>query len=145
MKLKKRINTDYMIAFKERDMLKKNLLSVIKGGIELGEKNRKVQDLSDEDVTAILNQAAKASKETISKMEDGQLKDFAKEELVIIESYLPKQMTENEIVDKINELISNGASSTGEIMRGFAGLPADRKMVSEIYLSKINKPENKIN
>ena len=60
MTLKKRINTDYMIAFKERDMLKKNLLSVIKGGIELSEKNRKVQDLSDEDVTAILNQAAKA-------------------------------------------------------------------------------------
>jgi hypothetical protein len=53
-------------------------------------------------------------------------------------------MTEDEIVDKINELISNGASSTGEIMRGFAGLPADRKMVSEIYLSKINKLENKI-
>jgi uncharacterized protein YqeY len=77
-------------------------------------------------------------------MEDGQIRDFAKEELKIIESYLPKQMTEDEIVDKINELISNGASSTGEIMRGFAGLPADRKMVSEIYLSKINKLENKI-
>jgi hypothetical protein len=40
-----------------------------------------------------------------------------------------------EIVTKIQELVDGGASNVAEIMRAFATLPADRKMVSQIYNS----------
>ena len=141
MSLKEKINADYMSAFKSKNVVAKNLLSVVKGEIQTIEKNIGVDSLSDDEVVKILNKTVKSLKETQSKSPSEQ----TAEELFIIESYLPKQMTEEEIISKIEELISAGASSTGEIMRGFAGLPADRKMVSEIYLSKINKLENKIN
>jgi len=141
MSLKEKINADYMSAFKSKNVVAKNLLSVVKGEIQTIEKNIGVDSLSDDEVVKILNKTVKSLKETQSKSPSAQ----TAEELFIIESYLPKQMTEEEILFKIGELISSGASSTGEIMRGFAGLPADRKMVSEIYLSKINKLENKIN
>lgn len=141
MSLKEKINADYMSAFKSKNVVAKNLLSVVKGEIQTIEKNIGVDSLSDDEVVKILNKTVKSLKETQSKSPSAQ----TAEELFIIESYLPKQMTEEEIISKIEELISAGASSTGEIMRGFAGLPADRKMVSEIYLSKINKLENKIN
>ena len=140
MSLKEKINADYMSAFKSKNVIAKNLLSVVKGEIQTIEKNVGVDSLSDDDVVKILNKTVKSLKETQSKSPSAQ----TAEELFIIESYLPKQMTEEEILSKIEELISSGASSTGEIMRGFSGLPADRKMVSEIYLSKINKLENKI-
>lgn len=140
MSLKEKINADYMSAFKSKNVIAKNLLSVVKGEIQTIEKNVGVVSLSDDDVVKILNKTVKSLKETQSKSPSAQ----TAEELFIIESYLPKQMTEEEILSKIEELISSGASSTGEIMRGFSGLPADRKMVSEIYLSKINKLENKI-
>ena len=140
MSLKEKINADYMSAFNSKNVIAKNLLSVVKGEIQTIEKNVGVVSLSDDDVVKILNKTVKSLKETQSKSPSAQ----TAEELFIIESYLPKQMTEEEILSKIEELISSGASSTGEIMRGFSGLPADRKMVSEIYLSKINKLENKI-
>jgi uncharacterized protein YqeY len=140
MSLKEKINVDYMSAFKSKNIVAKNLLSVVKGEIQTIEKNVGVDSLSDDDVVKILNKTVKSLKETQSKSPSAQ----TAEELFIIESYLPKQMTGEEILSKIEELISSGATSTGEIMRGFSGLPADRKMVSEIYLSKINKLENKI-
>ena len=60
---------------------------------------------------------------------------YKPEELFIIESYLPKQMSETEIVTKIQELLDGGASNIADIMRAFATLPADRQTVASIYHS----------
>jgi uncharacterized protein YqeY len=129
--LKEKISTDYMSAFKERNTVAKNLLSVIKGEIQTQEKNAGVETLSDEEVTKILNKTVKSLKETQSKFPSEQ----TTEELFIVESYLPKQMTETEIITKIQELVDAGASNLGEIMKAFANLPADRKLVSNLYNS----------
>jgi uncharacterized protein YqeY len=48
MKLREQINTDYMTAFKSKNTVAKNLLSVIKGEIQTIEKNVGTE-LSDED------------------------------------------------------------------------------------------------
>jgi uncharacterized protein YqeY len=134
--LKEKINADYMTAFKSKNVLAKNLLSVIKGEIQTIEKNVGVETLSDEEVTKILNKTVKSLKETQSKAATPQ----TAEELFIVESYLPKQMTSEEIEMKIDEMIEFGAASNmGEVMKAFAGLPADRKLVSDIYRSKTEK------
>ena len=134
--LKEKINADYMTAFKSKNVLAKNLLSVINGEIQTIEKNVGVETLSDEEVTKILNKTVKSLKETQSKAPTVQ----TAEELFIVESYLPKQMTAEEIEMKIDDLIEfGGASNMGEVMKAFAGLPADRKLVSDIYKSKTEK------
>ena len=120
-----------MSAFKAKNTIAKNLLSVIKGEIQTIEKNTGVETLSDEDVTKILNKTVKSLKETNASFPSAQ----TAEELLIVESYLPKQMTETEIITKIQELVDNGAGNVAEIMRAFATLPADRKLVSSIYQS----------
>lgn len=134
--LKQKINADYMTAFKSKNVLAKNLLSVIKGEIQTIEKNVGVETLSDEEVTKILAKTRKSLEETRSKFPSEQVT----EELFIVESYLPKQMTSEEIEMKIDEMIEFGAASNmGEVMKAFAGLPADRKLVSDIYKSKTEK------
>ena len=125
-----------MTAFKERDTVKKNLLSVIKRGIQLGEKNLMVENMPDDKVLEILNQAAKSSRETISKLEDGELKDFAKIELGIIESYLPKQLSREQISAILDELYGSGITQMGDIMKAFANIPADKKVVSELIKTR---------
>ena len=129
--LKEKINADYMAAFKTRNTVAKNLLSVIKGEIQTIEKNTGVDNMSDEDVTKILNKTVKSLKETNASFPSAQ----TAEELFIVESYLPKQMNETEITVKIQELVGEGASNVAEIMRAFAALPADRKLVASIYHS----------
>ena len=129
--LKEKISADYMSAFKSKNTVAKNLLSVIKGEIQTLEKNAGVENLSDEEVTKILNKTVKSLKETQSKFPSEQ----TAEELFIVESYLPKQMNTDEIIAKIQELKENGASNIADIMRAFASLPADRQSVAAIYHS----------
>jgi len=137
--LKEKINSDYMTAFKSKNVLGKNLLSVIKGEIQTIEKNVGVENLSDDEVTKILNKTLKSLKETQSKSPSVEVN----EELFIVESYLPKQMTAEQIEIKIDDLIEfRLASDMGEVMKAFAGLPADRKLVSDIYKSKMEKWKN---
>lgn len=128
MKLKEKINTDFINAMKSKDTVTKSLLSVIKGEIQTIEKNIGSSDLSDEEVTKILNKTAKSLKETISLSGD----EKSKMELVIVESYLPKQMTKEEIAVKVKELIEGGANNIGAVMKEFATLPADKKIVGEV-------------
>jgi uncharacterized protein YqeY len=136
MSLKAKINADYLSAFKNKDVVTKNLLSVIKGELQTLEKNTGVDNISDDEVTKILNKNVKSLKETISLMNEGASKELTKKELEILESYLPKQMSEDEIRVKITELIENGeANNIAEVMRIFGKLPADRSLVASTFHS----------
>jgi uncharacterized protein YqeY len=143
--IKEQINKDYMTAFKSKNVVAKNLLSVVKGEIQTQEKNTGVKNMSDEDVLKILQKSAKSLRETISSLEKTQTGMYfsndlvsAREELSIIESYLPKQMSKEEVTQKVTGLINSGITQMGAIMKEFAQLPADKKMVSEVVKEILN-------
>lgn len=126
--LKNKINTDFLTSFKNKEMEKKNFLGFIKSEIQRIEKNEMVADLDDLGVIEILNKAAKNLKESLSKQESDKLKL----ELEIVESYLPKQMSEEEIVLVIKLAISTGANNIGSIMKVFAEKNVDKKLASKL-------------
>lgn len=128
MNLKQKINADFMTAFREKKTEIKSLLGTIKGEIQTIEKNNLTDNLSDEEVLRILNKFAKNLRENIKLAND----EKSKFELNIIESYLPKNLTEEEIQNKINSLVSSGVTNIGLIMKEFSALPADKKIVSEL-------------
>lgn len=138
MTLKEQINKDYMTAFKTKDVVAKNLLSVIKGEIQTIEKNTGSVELSDEEVTKILQKTVKSLKDTISVIESGNTTDNessltkTKQELEIASGYLPKQMSKEEIKNKVLDLRQMGITQIGSIMKEFSNLPADKKIVSEV-------------
>ncbi len=110
--LKQKISSDYVEAFKSGNKIKKNLLSVVKGEITTVEKNTNTAELSDPEVIKILNKTSKNLKETIAASNS----EEAKTELTVIESYLPKQMTEAEIKSAIEQVIEEiGAKSPGDM------------------------------
>ena len=106
MNLKERVNADYLKAFREKNTVVKNLLSVVKGEIQTVEKNTGSTSLSDEEVIKILNKTAKSLKET-----NNAGSEQAKTELEIVETYLPKQMSKEEITNKVKELVNSGVTS----------------------------------
>jgi uncharacterized protein YqeY len=132
MTLKEKISKDYIEAFKAKNTVAKNLLSVIKGEIQTLEKNTGVESLSDEDVTKILNKSVKSLKETISSLTDVDKLAEVQSELNIVETYLPKQLSVEEIQSKIDALVASGMKNMGMIMKEFNSLPADKKLVSEM-------------
>ena len=133
--LKERISSDYMSAFRSKNTIAKNLLSVVKGEIQTTEKNTGVENMSDEDVMKILKKTVKSLKETNASYPSAQ----TAEELFIAEAYLPTQMSEQEVKVAVDEIITSmGAGLTvkemGKVMGQFnskyAGL-ADGKLVSQ--------------
>ena len=128
MSLKEKISKDYMTAFKERNAVAKNLLSVVKGEIQTIEKNTGVDCLSDAEVIKILNKTAKSLNEVITTSGD----EESKLQLTIVEALLPTALTREDIVTKVNELVASGVTNVGGIMKEFATLQVDRKVVSEV-------------
>jgi uncharacterized protein YqeY len=61
------------------------------------------------------------------------------DELKIIKGYLPKELSVDEINQKLDELISSGLDNLGLIMKEFSTLPVDKKIVSELVKTKLNK------
>jgi uncharacterized protein YqeY len=134
MTLKEQINADFMTAFKGKNAIAKGILSVVKGEIQTVEKNVGTDNLSDAEVTKILTKTVKSLKETITLSND----EKSKVELSVIEVYLPKQMSKEEVTAKVTELVNSGITQIGAIMKEFATLPADKKMVSESIKELIN-------
>ena len=141
MTIEKQIETDFITAFKAKNMQLKTFLGTIKGEMQTLKKNLMVENLSDEDAIKLLTKFAKGTKETIALLEKSEFASPAlvssRFELAILESYLPKQMTESEINQKLDEILSTGITNIGQIMKEFAQLPADKKLVSELARKKM--------
>ena len=137
MTLKEKINKDYIEAFKAKNTVAKNLLSVIKGEIQTIEKNTGVENLSDEDVIKILNKTVKSLKETLTSVTESEKMMYVQTELSIVYSYLPTQLSVEEIQSKIDALVASGVKNLGMIMKEFNSFPVDKKVVSELAKKSI--------
>lgn len=127
MTLKQQINADYMTAFKSKDVITKNLLSVVRGEIQTEEKNTGVENMSCQDIIKILTKTSKSLKEMSANGSQS-----APLELQIIERYLPKQWSKQQITQKVTQLVNSGVTNIGSIMKEFSNLPVDKKMVSDV-------------
>lgn len=143
MSLKERISEDIKNAMKSRDQGALRALRAIKSAILLAETASGASaELSAEDELKLLTRQAKQRKDSIDQFRSNGRDDLAvgeEEELVVIERYLPKQMSEDEIRAEVTAIIQSvGASSPadlGKVMgpasKAMAG-KADGKMINQI-------------
>ena len=132
-------------------MLNKNntlrdTLRMISAEIKQLEVDKKMT-VSDDDVISILNKMAKQRKDSIQQFQQGGREDLASieiNELEIITTYLPAQLSEEEIDIHINEAIASlGATSPqdmGKVMGALKPLlngKADMGIVSTAVKSKL--------
>jgi len=93
--------------------------------------------------------ASKQVKESIKQFKDANRTDLVENELLelkVIEGYLPKQLSEEEILIKIKEKISNSDASSpsdmgkimGPLMKELSGL-ADGKIVQKLLINELSK------
>ncbi len=128
MKLQAQIKKDLPSAMKVKDDVKKDTLRVVIG--ELGRSDKK--ELSDDEVIKVLRKLIKSEKEVLEKKGD----DSDSEYIRIIESYLPKMATNEEVKTWVEQNIDfsqfkNKMQAMGLIMKHFGSL-ADGNMVRKI-------------
>ena len=151
MALKEKISADLIQALKNKESLRletfRFLLAVIHNQ-EIEKKSRdKVGDLSDDEITSILNREAKKRKEANQLYNQGGRPDLAQKELAelkIIQVYLPTELSEAEIRKIIRETIvkinvggeKDFGRAMGETMKLFGGR-ADASLVAGILREEI--------
>ncbi len=91
--------------------------------MEIAKRHGEAVDLDDAGVLSVLTKAAKQRKDSIEQFEAADRHDLAdkeKFELAFIETYLPKQMGEDEITaivkDVIAQTAAKDASDMGKVM-----------------------------
>jgi len=146
MSLMDKISQDLKSAMKSGDKNRVDVLRMLKAQIKNVEID-KGRDLTEEEEIQVLQSAAKKRKEAVELYEKGNRPELAakeKEELAIIQTYLPKQLSREEVEAAISAVIDEiGASSIkdmGRVMKeAMARLKGktDGKLVQEIVRSKL--------
>ncbi len=123
MSLKERLKADMKEAMKAKDKVKLSTIRMINSLIKNAEIEKR-GELTDEEIIQLLMKYAKQRKESIEMYEKGGRQDLVekeKAELAVVESYLPKQMSEEEIREIVKQTIEEvGASSVkdmGKVMK----------------------------
>jgi len=143
MSLQEKINADIMTAMKARDEASLRALRALKSALLLAATAEGAGDkITDEQSVKIFQKLAKQRKESMEIFSKNGREELAlkeKEELDVIEKYLPKQMSEDEIKTELKKVITeSGATSAADFgkvmplaMKALAG-KADGKIISAL-------------
>lgn len=141
MSVSERIAADYKEALKAGDKNKVSVLRMIKSSMKYKEIDKKAP-LTDEEVQAILMSSVKRAKESIEQFSKAGREDLVnkeKEEMLVVQDYLPKQLGEDELKKIVKDVITaegaSGPKDTGKVMKSaMARLKgqADGKLVSQM-------------
>jgi uncharacterized protein YqeY len=150
MSLKDRLVADMTQAMKNKNANKLSTLRMAKSALMNEENKRGVGTvLTDEEVTKVLQSLVKQRKDSIAQYENAGRTELAEKEqaeLVVLEEYLPKAASAEEITAAVEEAVQEtGASSMkdmGTVMKAalvrLQGKNADGKMVSEAVKARLS-------
>lgn len=147
MGLIEQMGKDIVNAMKEKDQLKLSVLRMVKGAIQLENINNK-KELNDElfiDVVSKQIKQRNESYEEFSKAGRSDLADKVASEIEILKSYLPEQLSSEELNKILDEVFAKvnptSAKDMGSIMREVTPLvkgKADMKEVSNLIKDRLS-------
>lgn len=150
MGMSEKINEEYIKAYKTKDSTLLTVLRLLKTAMtnRLVELKQPGGTLDDEEILSLIMKQAKQRRDSIEQYEAANRKDLAEKEaaeLQILESYLPKQLSDDELREVIAAEISRTGASTpqdmgkviGMIMGKFKG-QVDGKKVSSLVKAALS-------
>lgn len=147
MSLSDRLTEDLKLAMKSRDQLRMDVIRMIKAAV-LNKEVELKRDLDDAEMSRVMTTLLKQRRESVEQFEKAQRMELAakeRKEIAIIESYLPKPLSpqeiENIVASAIMETGSNSLKDMGTVMKAvmarLAGQSIDGKQVSDLVKSKL--------
>ena len=140
--LRDRINDEVKLAMKAKDKRRLSTLRLINAAI----KDRDIQNrgtgrdesLDDNGLLAILSKMIKQRRESAQTYEDGgrpELADGERQEITIIEEFMPRQMSEDETAQAVSAVVKDlGATGLKDMGRIMAALK--EKYAGEMDMAK---------
>ena len=147
MSLKERITSDMTAAMKSKEAARLSTLRMVKAAVQ----NREIEkggELSEEELTKALQSLVKQRRDSVEQYEKAgrvELAEKERAEIAVIEEYLPRAASREEVERVVAEVIAEtGAASMkemGAVMKAaqarLVGRNADGRTVSEVVKSKL--------
>ena len=142
--LKEKLLEDLKDAMKTKNVNKKNAVQMVRTAILQIEKDKGIE-VSDEQILGIVAKEVKTRKDAIAEYEQANREDLiekANEEIKALEEYLPKQLTDEELVTEVKKVIeklnATSMKDMGPVMKeakATIGAQADGKRINEVVKS----------
>jgi len=144
------IFNDYKEAMKSRDTLKSSVLSFLRADMLNQATAKKKDKLDDAEIFVVIKKQIKQHQDSIEQFTRGARVDAAekeKKEMEILKSYLPAEMSVEQIKSLIEEAVvltsASGIKDMGKLMKELtvkiAG-KADGKLVSDLVRTRLSTP-----
>ena len=120
--LSERLNSDLKQAMKDGDKVRRSVIRLVLASIQNAAIARKAA-LEDSDILGILAKEARQHQESIEAFKQGNRQDLVAQEeaeLIILQEYLPQQITRDEIIAEarriVEEVGAQGPGDKGKVM-----------------------------
>jgi len=141
MSLKEKLDEDLKLAMKAKDELKLSTVRLLKNAVNNAELAKK-KPFSDEEIITVIQSSIKQRKDSIEQYRQGGREELAvqeEKEMKILQAYLPKQLSEEEVRKLVADVIKEtGAASVKEMGKVMGKLmplikgKADNSLVSSV-------------
>ena len=145
--LKEKLLEDLKNSMKDKNIIRKNVVQMVRASILQVEKDKQIE-LDDNKIIEVIAKEAKKRKDSLADYEKAGREDLIsqiKEEISILEEYLPKQLSAEELEVKVKEIIEEvGATSMkdmGNVMKAAKekiGVAADGRAINEMVKKLLN-------
>lgn len=141
MSLKDLLMDDLKVAMREKDTIRKSVVTMLRAAVKQIEVDQRIE-LDDEAIIDIIAKQIKQKNNAIVEFKNGErqdLVDLTEKEIEILMTYLPEQLSEEEVYQLVADVIhSTGATSMkdmGKVMGIVTNATkgkADGKLISEL-------------
>ncbi len=125
MSLKAQIFEDMKLAMRAKDSLRLGAIRLLLSAIKQREVDERI-DLSDADVIGVIEKMLKQRRDSIAAYESANrtdLADIEKFEVTVLQTYLPQQLTEDEIKALLEKVVAEtGATGIKDMSKVMAGI-----------------------
>ena len=145
--LKEKLLEDMKISMREKNVVRKNVVQMVRAAVLQVEKDKQIE-LDDDKIVEVIAKESKKRKDSIEDYKKSGREDLVnqiEEEIAILSEYLPKQLTEEEIEKIVKEVITETGAETikdmGKVMKGAKekiGASADGKTINEVVKRLLN-------
>lgn len=147
MDVREQLTADVKTAMKEKDQLKLTTLRFLQAAIKNREIEMRPNPITGDEVMGVLKKLVKQRKESIEQYVAGGRQDLADNEtaeLKILETYLPAQMSREQIAAVVKDVVAALGAKTikdmGPVMKEVQARTAgaaDNKLVSELVRASL--------
>ena len=146
--MKEKLMEDLKTAMKNKDIVKKNTIQMIRAAILQTEKDKQIE-LDDNGILEIISKQVKQKNDALEQFEKADRQDLVEQtelEINILKEYLPKQLSKEEVeqivIDLSRTLGISDMKGMGTLIKSAKakiGAGSDGKTISEVVKKILNK------